>query len=105
MKRSALPLVWGAWAGCAVADAERAAGDGVDAGAVGRAVVGHHALHGDAVASDRTRWRGEEADRGGGFLVGEDFGVGQAGGIVDGDVHGSQPPFRERPARRCTAAV
>src|SRR3954447_24090526 len=73
--------------GAEVADAEGLVSDGVDAGAVGRAVVGEQALDGDAVASVEVDGALEEGDRGGCLLVGEDFDVGQAGAVVDGDVH------------------
>ena len=44
-------------------------------------------LDGDAVAAVERASAAQEPDRGGGLLVGEDFGVGQAGGVVDRDVH------------------
>ena len=56
--------------------------------AVGGAVVGDHALDGDAVAGVELDRAAQERDGGGRFLVGQDFGVGQAGGVVDGDVNG-----------------
>ena len=74
-------------AGAEVADAEGAAGDGVDRGAVGGAVVGDQPLDGDAVAGVVRDRAAQEPDRGGGLLVGEDLDVGQAGGVVDRDVH------------------
>jgi len=70
-----------------VADAERAASERVDRGDVGGAVVGQDALDVDAVAAVERDRAAQEADRGGGFFVGEHFGVGQSGGVVDGDVH------------------
>jgi hypothetical protein len=70
-----------------VFDAQRAAGDGVQGGAIAGAVVAHYALNGDAVAGVERDSSSQEADGGGGFLVGEDLDVGQAGGVVDADVH------------------
>ena len=80
---------------------ERAAGDRVDGGAVGRAVVGDQPLDGDAVGwrSSATARR-RNADRGGGLLVGEDLDVGQAGGVVDRDVHVLPADGLARDARR-----
>jgi hypothetical protein len=56
-------------------------------GAVGRAVVGHHALDANAVAGEEPQRSAQEPDRGGGLLVAQDLGVGQARVVVDGDVH------------------
>src|SRR3954447_13172422 len=70
-----------------VTDAERAAGEGVDRRAVGRAVIRQQALDGDAVGGIEGDRALEEPDRGRGLLVGEDFDVGQPGGVVDADVH------------------
>ena len=56
------------------------------AAAVGGAVVGHHALDGDAEAGKPSQGPLEERHRALFALVGEDFRVGQAGGIVDADV-------------------
>ena len=64
--------------------------------AVGGAVVGHHALDLDAVGGVEGDRAAQERDRGRGLLVGEDLDVGQAGGVVDADVH-------ELPAARCRA--
>src|SRR6059058_3660561 len=72
--------------GAQVADAERAAGDRVQGGDVGRAVVSHDALDDDAVALEELQRSPQKADRGRGLLVAQDLGVGQAGGVVDGDV-------------------
>src|SRR2546423_1638249 len=85
----ALGLAVGLWAtrsGAQVADAERAAGDRVQGGDIGRAVVSHDALDDDAVALEELQRSPEKADRGRGLLVAQDLGVGQAGGVVDGDV-------------------
>ena len=54
---------------------------------VGAAVVGDELLDGDAVAAVELDRAAQERDRGGGFLVGEDFGVGQACRVVDRDMH------------------
>ena len=67
-------------------DAECAAGERVDGGAVGGAVVGEEPLDADAVAAVEGDGAAEEADRGCGFLVGEDLGVGEPAVVVDGDV-------------------
>jgi len=74
-------------AGAEVSDSECAAGDGVDGRAVGRAVVGQDAFDGDAVAGIERQGAAQEPDRGAGLFVGENFGVGQASRVVDGDVH------------------
>ena len=66
---------------------QRAASDRVDRGAVGGAVVGDQPLDGDAVARVERDRAVEERDDGGGLLVGEHLGVGQAGAVVDRDVH------------------
>jgi hypothetical protein len=65
-----------------VAEAELAAGEGVDGGAVGGAVVGEDALDADAVAGKERECALEETDRGGGFLVVEDLGVGEPAVVV-----------------------
>ena len=49
--------------GAEVADAEGFAGEGVDGGAVGRAIVGEEALDGDAVAAVERDGASEEGDR------------------------------------------
>jgi hypothetical protein len=69
-----------------MADTQGAAGDRVDRGAVGAAVVGQHLLHGEAVACVERDSTPEEGDDGASFLVGEDLGVGQAGAVIDRDV-------------------
>src|SRR5215213_5871675 len=78
--------LWPVGPGAEVADRELAAGDGVHERAVGGAVVGQDRFDLDAVATVEGNGAAEEADRGRGFLVGEDFGVGEAAVIVDGDV-------------------
>jgi hypothetical protein len=67
--------------GSEVWDLECPAGDGVDRGAVGTAVVGDQALGLDAVAGEVLNGAAEESDRGPGLLIGEDFDVGQSGRI------------------------
>jgi hypothetical protein len=70
-----------------VADAERAAGDRVDRGAVGGAVVGQQPLDGHAVAAVEEERAAQERDRRGRLLVREHLGVGEPGAVVDRDVH------------------
>ncbi len=70
-----------------MADPERAAGDRAHGGSVGAAVVGDQSLGGDAVVGEVLNGAAQKGDGGGRFLVGENFDVGQAGGVVDGDVH------------------
>ena len=53
---------------------------------VAGAVVGEEPLDLDAVAPVEGDCAAEEADGGGGLLVGEDFGVGEAAVVVDRDV-------------------
>jgi hypothetical protein len=59
----------------------------VHGGAIGRAVIGDQALDGDAVAGVVTDGAAQEAHGGEGLFVCEHFDIGQAGGVVDGDVH------------------
>ena len=54
--------------------------------AVGRAVVGHDALDGDAVAAEPAERAVEEGAGAGLALVGQDLAVGESGCIVDGDM-------------------
>src|SRR3954449_1848606 len=70
-----------------MADPECAAADRVDRGAVGRAVVGEDPLDVDAVAGVERPGAFEKGDRGGGFLVGQHFGVRQASAVIDRDMH------------------
>jgi hypothetical protein len=69
-----------------VANAERAAGNRVHGRAIWRAVIGEHSLDLDAVALEELDRAAQEADGGRRLLVVEDLGVGQARGVVDGDV-------------------
>jgi len=55
--------------------------------AVTGAVVGHDSFDLDAVAGEELQRPLKEGDCGDGFLVFEDFDVGEAGGVVDGDVN------------------
>jgi len=54
--------------------------------AIGATVVGHDPLDGDAVAGKPGERPIEEGDRAGLALVGQDLGVGQARGVIDGAV-------------------
>jgi len=72
--------------GADVADAERPAGERMGDRDVGGSVVGHQPLHRDPVRAVEGHRPSQEADRGGRLLVGQDLGVGEAGGVVDADV-------------------
>ncbi len=67
-------------------NAERAAGQRVNCRAVRRAIVGQHPLNADAVAGKERQRAPQEARGGGRLFVGQDLGVGEAGGVIDGDV-------------------
>ena len=54
--------------------------------AIGRAVVGHDALDGDAMGGEEGQRPGEEGAGAFLLLVGQDLGVGEPGGIVDADM-------------------
>jgi hypothetical protein len=69
-----------------VADAEPAAGEGVEDAAVTGAVVAEDALDDDPVAVVEGGCALEEAGGGARLLVVEDFGVGKPAVVVDGDV-------------------
>ncbi len=73
-------------AGAEVVDPEPFDRGGVDFGAVAGAVVGHDALHVDAMLGEPGDRSFQERDAGGAFLVGEDLDVGEAAGVVDRDV-------------------
>jgi hypothetical protein len=73
--------------GAEVANAQAAAGDRVHGGAVGGAVVGHQLLDRDPVAAIERGGAAQKADHGGASFVSEDFGVGEAGAVVAGDMH------------------
>ena len=64
----------------------RAAGVAEVVAAIGIAVVGHDPLDADAVAREPGERPREEGNRAGLALVGQDLGVGQARGVIDGDV-------------------
>ena len=68
--------------------------------AVAGAVVGHHALDGDAQAREEGQAAGHEGGAGGPPLVGQELGVRHAGEVVDGDVEarGARPAPRPAPA-------
>ena len=74
-------------AGAEVFDPERFAGERVDRGAVGVAVVGHQPLDADAEGGEVRDGAAKEADRGDRFLVLEHLDVDEAGRVVDRDVH------------------
>ena len=69
-----------------MADAERSAGERVDRRAVGGAIVGKQALHGDPVASEEGDCAPQETGCGRGAFVVEDLDVGEAAVVVDRDV-------------------
>lgn len=69
-----------------MANAECAAGKGVQRGAVARAVVDHHPFDFDAVTAVERDRPAQKPDGRGRLLVGEDLGVSEAGGVVDADV-------------------
>src|SRR5438445_9360481 len=73
--------------GAQVAQAESSAGGGEAAGDVARAVVGHDAGDFDAVAGVPGDEASKEGGSGWGSFVSQDFGIGQTGGVVDGDVN------------------
>jgi hypothetical protein len=76
MKRSILAVgAWSVGPRAQVSQAQRAAGERVRQCDVGGAVVGHQALHGDPVRGVEGQRAAQEADRGAGFLVCEDFDV------------------------------
>ena len=56
--------------------------------AIAAAVIGEQGANGDAMASEKVNGILEKGDGGGGLLIGEDAGEGQARVIVDGDVQG-----------------
>ncbi len=64
-----------------------AAGDHVHGRAVGAAVVGQQLLNLHPVAFVEHDCAVKERDHGAGLLVGENLGVGQAGAVIDRDVH------------------
>ena len=74
-------------AGAEVADPECPAGERVDRRSIGGAVVGEQALDRDAVTTVELDGAAQKRDRCRGLLVGQNFGVGQARAVIDGDVH------------------
>jgi hypothetical protein len=54
--------------------------------AIGVAVVGHDSLDGNAVAANQASAPREDGDGAGLALIRQDLGVGQARGVIDGDV-------------------
>jgi hypothetical protein len=74
-------------AGAEVAEAESAAGEGVEGGSVAGAVVGEHPLNLDAVSAVKGDRALEKADRCRRPLVLQDLGVGHSAVVVDRDVH------------------
>jgi hypothetical protein len=58
---------------------------------VGRAVVGHDPLDGDAVTGEPVERAADESKGAVFFLVGKQLGIGQARGIIDGTWSASQP--------------
>src|SRR2546427_5275599 len=72
--------------GAQVLDSERLAGDRVGRGAVGGAVVGHQPLDPDPEGGEVGDRSAQEADRGHGLLIVEDFDIDEPGRVVDADV-------------------
>ena len=68
-------------------DPKRPAGERVDGGPVGGAVVGHQPLDADPESGEVSDRAAQEADRGHGFLIFEDFDVDEPGRVVDCDLH------------------
>jgi len=75
-------------AGEAVTKAELQAGLAELAGAISRAVIGEQGANADAVLGIEVQGLAQEVDGGGGLLVGQQLGEGEAGVVVDGDVQG-----------------
>jgi hypothetical protein len=69
-----------------VLDLQLSDGLGVDLRLVAGPVVGHDSLDGDALGGEPGDGTAEEPDTGHAGLVVEDLDVGQAAGVVDGDV-------------------
>src|SRR3954452_20641302 len=69
-----------------MANAERAAGDGVEDGPIGGAVVGHQTLDPDAAGAVEGERTAQEADRRRRLLVDQHLDVGEPRCVVDADV-------------------
>jgi hypothetical protein len=72
--------------GSLVRQSARLQGAGEELAAVSGAVVSHDALDDDAMGGEPRQRVLEEADGAPLFLVGHQRGVGEAGGVIDGDV-------------------
>ena len=83
--------------GALVLQAGGAAGGAEGVAAIGRAVVGHHPLDGDAEAGEPSDGPVEESHGTFLALVGQDLAVGEPGGVVDRDVQ-EVPADAARPA-------
>lgn len=73
-------------AGVAAADAVASTDDPPGAAAIRPGVVGHDPLHVDVLLGVPTDGAVKESGAGRGVLASQDFGIGQPGVIVDGDV-------------------
>src|SRR5262249_60602139 len=73
--------LWAARAGAQVADPELAAGDRVQRGDVGAAIVGEHAFDGDSVAGGREERAPRGSERGARGVVGGGPRGGAGGGV------------------------
>jgi hypothetical protein len=71
----------------AVVEGQRLAGGGDQARAIGRAVVAEHALGHDAAPGEPRDGATQKAGDCDALLIAQDFGVGQAGAVIDADVH------------------
>src|SRR6266849_7855764 len=77
---------WPVGTGAQVFEPQRFAGERVDRGAVGGAVVGHQPLDPDPEGGEVGNRAAQKADRGQGLLIVEDFNVDEPGRVVDADV-------------------
>jgi len=76
----------GVWPGSDVPEAGLGEKALEEMAAIGGAVIAHDALDADAVGLEEGECAGEEGAGAFLALVGQEFGVGEAGGVVDGDV-------------------